>query len=142
MAETVREYRADRRRRGKAVALIAVMLMCGVLEVVINDVPGWISALLISVLVVVDGWWALSLWRRRTVVRPGGITVVGALRVREWAWHDIRDIRAEPARWAPAQRLAYLFDTQGRKAALPCVSESALPALHAEIVSLRGTQRP
>ncbi|WP_328430736.1 hypothetical protein [Streptomyces sp. NBC_00443] len=42
----LREYRADRRARLKVLALIALMLACGMLEVVINDLPGWVAAIL------------------------------------------------------------------------------------------------
>ncbi|MFF7791485.1 hypothetical protein [Streptomyces sp. NPDC007991] len=54
----MREYRADERARLKVLAPIALMLACGVLEVVINDLPGWVAAILIGVLTTVDGVWA------------------------------------------------------------------------------------
>ncbi|KUN21099.1 hypothetical protein AQJ23_29540 [Streptomyces antibioticus] len=130
MDVTLREYRADRRARLKVLGLIAVMLACGVLEVVINDVPGWVAALLITVLVVVDGVWALSLWRTRTVVRADGIVVVGVVRSRTWAWHDIRDVVVEPQS-SPPRRLIRLHDTRGGKTTLPYVTEAHLPDLHA-----------
>ncbi|NUS80709.1 MAG: PH domain-containing protein [Streptomyces sp.] len=127
---SLREYRADRRSRLKVLGLIALMLACGVLEVVINDVPGWVAAILIAALTVVDGVWALSLWRARTVVRADGIAVVGVVRARKWAWHDIQDIVAE-TQSSPPRRLIRLHDTQGRKTTLPYVTEAHLPDLHA-----------
>ncbi|MFF5499921.1 hypothetical protein [Streptomyces aquilus] len=128
MGMTLREYRADRRSRLKVLGLIAVMLACGVLEVVVNDVPGWVAALLITFLAVVDGVWALSLWRARTVVRVDGIAVVGVVRTRAWAWHDIRDIVVEPQA-SPPRRLIRLHDVRGRKTTLPYVAEAHLPDL-------------
>ncbi|MFI0821094.1 PH domain-containing protein [Streptomyces sp. NPDC021098] len=126
----LREYRADRRARLKVLALIALMLACGVLEVVINDLPGWVAAILIGVLTIVDGVWALSLWRARTVVRARGIAVVGVVRVRKWAWPDIQDIVVETDSSPPRQRVR-LCDSQGRKTTLPHVGERHLPDLHA-----------
>ncbi|WP_065963389.1 PH domain-containing protein [Streptomyces sparsogenes] len=126
----LREYCADRRARLKGLALIALTLACGVLEVVINDLPGWVAAILIGVLTVVDGVWAMSLWRARTVVRASGIAVVGVVRVRKWAWPDIRDIVVETDSSPPRQRVR-LCDSQGRKTTLPYVGERHLPDLHA-----------
>ncbi|MDT7845971.1 PH domain-containing protein [Streptomyces justiciae] len=130
MDVTVRVYRADRRSRLKVLGLIAVMLACGVLEVVINDVPGWLAAILITVLAIVDGVWALSLWRTRTVVRADGLAVVGVARTRTWAWHDIRDLVVE-TQSSPPRRLIRLHDVRGRKTTLPYVTEAHLPDLHA-----------
>jgi hypothetical protein len=66
-------------------ALMALMLACGVLEVVINNAQGWFTVVLIGALTIVDGTWALSLWRACTVARASG---VGVVRVRKWAWFD------------------------------------------------------
>lgn len=129
MDVTLREYRADRRSRLKVIGLIAVMLACGVLEVVINDVPGWVGAILISVLAIVDGVWALSLWRSRTVVRADGVVVVGVVRSRKWAWHEIQDLVVETPSSTTPRRLIRLHDTRGRKTTLPYVAESHLPDL-------------
>ncbi|WP_030238347.1 MULTISPECIES: PH domain-containing protein [unclassified Streptomyces] len=76
------------------------------------------------VLTIVDGVWALSLWRARTVVGASGIAVVGVVRVRKWAWPDVQDIVVETESSPPC-------DSQGRQTTLPHVADRHLPDLHA-----------
>ncbi|MEU9913728.1 hypothetical protein [Streptomyces sp. NPDC051001] len=136
--DIIREYR----RRGpawKAAAAVTLFFAAGVGEILLNGVPLWPAVALVTVLLLSNGYMALALLRARTVVRPGGITSYSALRARKWAWHDIQDLRVENAPQESSLRfITCLYDTTGRRTALPFVNDRCVTDLHAETEFLRG----
>ncbi|MEU6381005.1 PH domain-containing protein [Streptomyces sp. NPDC046909] len=135
-----REYR----RAGatwKALALSAATFACGALEVLVNGVPFWLALLLVTFLLVADGWLALALLRGRTVVRASGITAHNGVRVRTWSWYEVQDLRIEPyprAEGSSPRLAAFLYDTAGHRVELPFVNDRCVADMRAEAAFLRG----
>ncbi|NNN37380.1 hypothetical protein HLK59_45030 [Streptomyces sp. S3(2020)] len=136
--DIIRRYR----RRGpvwKALGAVGLLFAAGVGEVLLSGVPFWPAVALVTVLLLSNGWMALALLRARTVIRAGGITSYSALRVRRWAWHEVQDLRVEPAPQGSSLRfIVCVYDSAGRRHALPFVNDRCVPDLHAEAGFLRG----
>ncbi len=105
-----------------------------------NGLPVWFRSAMFVLVTGILGWAALSHFRGRTSVGPDGIAVRRAVRTRTHAWHDIYDIRVEPTNGRGLevpQWLSYLYDNDGRRTRLPQVDDREVPALLADIESLR-----
>jgi hypothetical protein len=84
--------------------------------------------------------------RARTLVGPDGLTAIGALRQRRFAWADIHDLRVEPvADWRSrpdGQWVVRAYDHTGRRFALPHVDgEQLVSPADAEPIHTAWTER-
>ncbi|MEU6146569.1 PH domain-containing protein [Streptomyces sp. NPDC047081] len=102
--------------------------------------PAWLpltAGLLVTATIARVG---LEQLRAHTRVTAAGITVQGRLRSRSWAWHEVYDIRVEPAprgngRLGPGW-LTYLYDNEGRRHLLWHLDDRQLTDPYAEVSEL------
>jgi hypothetical protein len=138
-----REYR--KRRRLPWMYLLPLFLVTGnaLLQSSLNPniaQHGWSRNTIILLMVATVVRVGLEQYRAYTRVTSAGITAQGPIRSRTWAWHEVYDIRVQPAprgsgRMAP-QWLTYLYDLEGRRFLLPHLNDWQLDDPYAEVTSL------
>ncbi|MGW2522518.1 PH domain-containing protein [Streptomyces sp. NPDC001617] len=137
-----REYRGRRKMPWLYLLLMGgltanVFLQSGRVSGGVNGWAPWVM-LVLMVLTVVR--IALERFRAYTRVTTAGVTVQGRLRRRTWSWHEVYDIRVEPAprgsgRLAP-RWLAYLYDSEGRRVLLRHLDDWQLDDPYTEVSDL------
>jgi hypothetical protein len=127
------EYRVSEERFG----WFALMMACAavgwvVMSCVDDTLPGMVKVGTIGAGLFGLVTLTISAWRASTMTGPDGVVVRGLLRTRTFAWSDIQDIRIElnPAAYlghsgAP-RNVVVLYDSTGRRVALPYVNEKNL----------------
>lgn len=140
----LREYRMNRRVSAAFFIPAGLGLVGAALPFLMaDDVPTWVSALVLVLLAGLAVWVAAALLRSATVVRREHIMVHGAFRTREIAWSDIQGIRVEEiantAEHDLPQRVVAVYGGDGRRLGLPHLNEKALGTprtLHDEVRAL------
>ncbi|MGW1027628.1 hypothetical protein ACWD4J_28680 [Streptomyces sp. NPDC002577] len=139
------EYRKRRKNPKSWLIWIGIMGANFVIQISRIEPTGpWMAFVLSCVLLVVAAYARLVLFIRRgcTLVGPDGITARGAVFERKQFWHDIYDIRVEPAArgggpWAP-QWITYLYGMDGRRFHLPYIDDRQLETtFHSEVEAIR-----
>jgi hypothetical protein len=139
-----RVYRRRRRLPWRYLGLMGVVFVNAIIQVsrTSNDpyTHGWTSWGMVPLMVAALVRIALEQFRAHTRVTAVGVTAQGPVRSRTWAWHEVYDIRVEPAprgsgRLVP-QWLTYLYDLDGRRYLLPHLNDWQLDDPHTEVSEL------
>ncbi|KOG33146.1 hypothetical protein [Streptomyces resistomycificus] len=138
-----REYGRRRPVPRSWYVLLGIISLNGLFQLTrASGLPVWVKPALAVLMVVLVVLGLLYQRRGSTSTGAEGVTVRLPVGVRRRAWHDVYDIRVEdnPHRHGllQPQRLAWLYDTEGRRHFLPHVDDLQLEALGAEVADLRA----
>ncbi|MFD2277969.1 hypothetical protein ACFSUJ_01125 [Streptomyces lusitanus] len=106
-----------------------------------EEVPLWATILVIAVIVLLAVWVAAAYRRAATILYEDHILIRTAFTTRRVAWEDVQEIRNERNPGADQHNLPksvmVLYDRDGRRLALPHLSEWAVDSLDEELRVLR-----